>query len=432
MPSDSNLTTSITSRPDTKPRTRGHERTRGGQELTDPIVKKLPLPASGNTITYDAKARGFGIRVTAAGARSFVLNYRTRTGRERRYTIGPFPGWATKAARIEAERLKKRIRDGHDPLAEIEADRSSPTVADLAARFSKQYLQDGDIKLRPSTRRNYRQMLDKEVLPVLRHLKVAEVTHSDIDGLHHKITKRGKRYLANRVLELCRRMFSLAMRWEWRETNPAAAVERNHEEKRHRYLGDDELARLMAALAAHPDQQAADIIRILLLTGARKGEVLAMRWADVDPGAGTWTKPGHTTKQKTLHHVPLSAPARQILARLRAGAPADAVFVFPSLSSKTGHHIELKDDWAALCAVADIRGVRVHDLRHSYASQLVNAGFGLPVIGAMLGHSQPATTARYAHLYTSVLEQAAERVGALVEGAGKPVAEPVPFKRAGR
>src|SRR5713101_776159 len=114
MPSDSNLTASITSRPDTKPRTR--ERTRGGQELTDPIVKKRPLPASGNTITYDAKAKGFGIRVTAAGARSFVLNYRTRTGRERRYTIGPFPGWTTKGARTEAERLKKRIRDGHDPL----------------------------------------------------------------------------------------------------------------------------------------------------------------------------------------------------------------------------------------------------------------------------------------------------------------------------
>ncbi len=353
------------------------------QLLTDAIIKRLPLPASGNTITYDEKTKGFGVRVTAAGARAFVLNYRTRTGRERRYTIGAFPGWTTKGARTEAERLKKRIRDGHDPLAEIEADRSSPTVADLAARFSEQYLQDGDIKLRPSTRRNYRQMLDKEVLPVLRHLKVAEVTHSDIDGLHHKITKRGRLYLANRVLELCRRMFSLAIRWEWRETNPAAAVERNREEKRHRYLGDDELARLTAALAVHPDQQAANIIRILLLTGARKGEVLAMRWADVDLGAGTWTKPGHTTKQKTLHHVPLSAPARQIL-------------------------------------------------RHSYASQLVNAGFGLPVIGAMLGHSQPATTARYAHLYTSVLEQAAERVGALVEGAGKPVAEPVPFKRAGR
>ena len=176
MPSDSELraaelATSVKpAGPDVKPQTRGHE-------LTDAIIKKLPTPASGNVITYDAKTKGFGVRTTASGARSFVLNYRTRTGRERRFTIGPFPGWTTKAARAEAERLKKRIRDGRDPLAEIEARREAPTVADLAVRYAEQHLGDGDAKLRPSTRRNYRQMLDNEVLPVLRHLKVAEVTH---------------------------------------------------------------------------------------------------------------------------------------------------------------------------------------------------------------------------------------------------------------
>jgi integrase len=399
-------------------------------ELTDATIKKLPPPASGAAITYDTEVKGFGIRVTAAGAKSFVLNYRTRGGRERRYTIGAFPTeYGTKAAREKAATLKQRIRDGHDPLAEIEADRDAPTVADLAARFAEQQLG----KLRPSTRRNYRAMLDHEVLPALRHLKVAEITHSDIGDLHYKITKRAP-YLANRVLQLCTRLFNLAIQWGWCERNPCAGVEHNREEKRHRYLSAEELERLTAALAEHHDQQAADIIRLLLLTGARKGEVLAMRWRDLDLKAGTWTKAASATKQKVLHHVPFSAPARQLLARRLAEAESEAVFVFPAppatTPSTSGHQGGIEDDWAAICKAADIRDLRVHDIRHSYASQLVNLGIPLEVIGKLLGHSQISTTQRYAHLRVDVLAAATERVGALIQNIGKPAAEPTPLRRA--
>ena len=173
--------------------------------------------------------------------------------------------------------------------------------------------------------------------------------------------------------------------------------------------------RLTKALADYRDQTVANIIRLLLLTGARSGEVLAARWADIDLKEGIWTKPGATTKQKTEHRVPLSAPAMQLLASL----PNDNEFVFPGRGG--GHRTDLKKPWPKICKAAKIAGVRVHDLRHTYASLLASAGFSLPMIGALLGHTQPQTTARYAHLFDDPLRKATESVGAII--TGKPKAE---------
>ena len=137
-------------------------------------------------------------------------------------------------------------------------------------------------------------------------------------------------------------MFSLAVRWGWRSDNPAKGLERNPEVKRQRFLRPDEIGRLTAALAAFPDRQAADIVRLLTLTGARRNEVLAMRWDQIDLAAGVWTKPGATTKQKTEHRVPLSAAARQLL----AGIPQDSEWVFPGTGA-SGHREGIKSAWPA-------------------------------------------------------------------------------------
>src|SRR4051812_28246844 len=150
-------------------------------------------------------------------------------------------------------------------------------------------------------------------------------------------------YQANRTVALLSRLFNLAIRWGWRADNPAKGIERNQETKRHRYLSSDELARLTVALAEHPDQQAANILRLLLLTGARRGEVQAAKWADFDLGAGVWVKPGATTKQKTLHRVPLSAPARQLLADLHDDR-GESEYVFPGRLGQ--HRVEVKGNWA--------------------------------------------------------------------------------------
>ncbi|EQB32262.1 hypothetical protein M529_10695 [Sphingobium ummariense RL-3] len=397
------------------------------------------MPAKGNRITYDSDVKGFGVRVTAAGARSFILNYRTRSGRERRYTIGSYPDWKTSVARDEAASLKKRIDVGQDPMAEVEADRDAKTIADLCKRFEEEHL----AKKRPATARDYRALIARHILPALKHKKVAEVEFTDIDALHRKITRSGAPYLANRTVAVLSKMFALAMKWRWRADNPAKGLERNHEEKRHRYLSPAELVSLTTALADLDDQQAANIIRLLLLTGARRGEVLAARWDQFDLASGVWTKPGSTTKQKTLHRVPLSAPARQLLAGLREKVGKDAEYVFPSRGG-SGHREEIKKAWREVCVAAGIVTVetvkvgdeektvvkpsaRVHDLRHTYASVLASAGLSLPIIGALLGHSQPATTARYSHLMDDPLRQATERVGAIVMPAGES-AEVVPMK----
>ena len=393
------------------------------QQLTDAIVRRLPAPAKGNRITYDWHANpkravtGFGVRVTASGTCSFILNYRTRSGRERRYTIGGFPEWSTAAARVYAAELKQKVDRGEDPLEEVAADRQAKTVADLAARFKEEHLP----KKRPATRRSYEALINNDILPALKQLRVADVSFSHVDSLHRKITNRGSPYQANRTVAVLSKMFSLAEKWTWIPggSNPARGIERNQEARRRRYLSGEELARLTGALTTHPDKQVADIVRLLLLTGARRGEVQSMRWADVDISAGIWTKPGATTKQKTEHRVPLSAPARQLLSELRTGAQHDAEFVFPGRGN-SGHRVELKGDWARICRTAGISGARLHDLRHTYASVLASAGLSLPVIGALLGHTQPATTARYAHLFDDPLKAATERVGAIVSGSAAP------------
>jgi integrase len=398
------------------------------KKLTDSVVKNLPAPEAGNRITYDTETKGFGVRVTAGGAKAFVLNYRTRTGRERRLTIGTVTaannpdGWTVKAARLQAEKLKRRVDLGEDPLAAIEADRDAKTMAHMAERFLKEH---SERKNRESTTDSYRRTLEKWVLPKLKHLKVQEVTFDDIDGLHASVTSEGGPYIANRMLAILSKAFNLAIRWRWRTDNPVRGVERNQEKKRHRYMSFEEISALVKALDAYHDQQAANIIRLLLLTGARRGEVLTARWEQFDLEAGVWTKPGATTKQKTEHRVPLSAPARQLLSELAQKA-AKNEWVFPGKG--TGEPREVHRAWAKIRQAAGLTGaktVRIHDIRHSYASILASAGLSLPIIGQLLGHTQAATTHRYAHLFDDPLRAATERVGAIVDAGNgkKPSAE---------
>jgi integrase len=403
------------------------------QHLTDAAIKRLPTPAKGNKITYDDDVPGFGCRVTAAGARSFVLNYVVRgSGRERRYTIGQFPDWSTTVARAKARELRRDIDNGADPLGNIEAERAAPTVAELCDRFEQEHLP----KRRESTQADYQRMLRNHIRPHFgQHTKVADVAHDDVDKLHTKITKQGSPYRANRTIAVLSKMFSLAVLWNMREKNPCRGTEKNIEYGRKRYLSPDELVRLIKALVAHEDQQTPNIIRLLLLTGARRGEVLAMQWSDLDLAAGTWTKPASSMKTKQPHEVPLSAPARQLLSEIREQQVGKhrvlGRYVFPGGGS-AGHVVELKRAWRSICKSAGITGLRIHDLRHSFASQLASGGASLPLIGALLGHSNPTTTARYAHLFDDPQRAAVERVGAVIGAAGKPTEEPTPIKRRGR
>jgi integrase len=386
-------------------------------ELTGAVIRKLKPPAKGNKVTYDAEVRGFGVRVTANSAKSFILNYRV-DGRERRHTIGGWPDWTATQARREARRLRQLIDTGGDPLADKQAKRAALTMAELCDRFESEHMP----RLRPSTQGEYKSILRRYIKPHFGNAKVAGVAYADVDKLHRRITKAGNPYRANRVAAVLSKMFSLAERWQIREldSNPCHSVERNHESKRKRYLSGDELGQLTRALAAHPDREAADIVRLLLLTGSRKGEVLGARWADLDLGTGIWTKLAANVKQGEDHVVPLSAPARMLLSDIRERVKQKVLgeFVFPSINSRTGHRVDIERDWRQLLRAAGIKGLRIHDLRHSFASTVASFGGSLPLIGALLGHSNAASTSRYSHLFIDPQRAATERVGQIIEAAG--------------
>jgi integrase len=393
-------------------------------KLTDNLLRNLATPERGSKIHWDDAVKRFGIKVTPAAAKSFVLAYRRKAdGRQREYTIGSFPDWGTTAAREEAKRLKRAIDGGADPVGEQEETRAAPTVADLAARFERDYLP----RKRPSTQRVYIQQIRTDILPAFGKMKVAAVTHADTDGFHHRLSARAPTD-ANRTIAVLSRMFNLAIRWGWRIDNPCKGVERNQENKRHRYLTTAELARLSAALGSLSDQNAANVVRLLLLTGARQGELLAARWADIDLQAGVWVKPASTTKQAAVHRVPLSAAAVQLLTEMRTQAADDAEWIFPARGG--GHRSHVNEAWIRIRKGAELDGVHLHDLRHAYASILASAGLSLPVIGALLGHATPVTTARYAHLFDDPLRQATERASAII--TGKAPAEVVPLGKRGR
>jgi integrase len=391
-------------------------------KLTPALVAAAIGPADGKAynLISDIEVIGLGLRTTKAGAKAWTFSYRTHSGISRRLTIGNASDWPLKMARDEARRLRRLVDTGHDPMGERHELRSAATVADLVARWRT----EAAPKKRERSLIDDESMIARHILPALGRLKVADVRHVDIDKLHRKITADGTRVRANRVIALISRLFNLAITWELRPDNPCRGVERNTETARHRYLEGDELERMLAAVAAHPNRQGAHVVELLLLTGARRTEVLRMRWDQLDLANGVWTKPAAATKQARLHRIPFSAPARQVLVEIRQAAEEKAAkyrrevspWVFPARYGN-GPVIDVKHVWHAICRSAGITDLHLHDLRHAYASILASSGLSLPIIGRLLGHSQPSTTNRYAHLSDDPLRVATDRVGEIVTAA---------------
>lgn len=377
------------------------ERTQARREkLSDQLVRDTEPPATGNRILYDTKLPGFGLRITAKGVRSFVLNYRFK-GRERRITIGQYPTWKLLAARKQAEHLRRQIDIGIDPLEERIADRTAPTVRDLFDRYAVEHLPTKA----PRSAADDRSMWVKDILPALGPSKVADLTSSDCDELHRAISlKRPTR--ANRVIEVLRKALNLAIRWEWIDRNPASGARRNPEQKRTRYLSRAEVGRLVGALEDHPERASADALLFMLLTGCRRGEALSAQWSHVDLQHRIWTKPSAETKQRREHRIPYSLAVAEILERRRAETVG--AFIFPGRLGAP--LVEVRRTWGKACEAAGLNKVRIHDLRHTFASLLASSGQSLLVVGELLGHSTPQTTKRYANLYDDSLRLAAESI----------------------
>lgn len=368
------------------------------------LVGSLPKPNQGNRITYDSKQKGFGVRVTSAGIKSFVFNY-TVEGRERRYTIGRIPEWTLARARERAKSLRQMVDQGLDPLQRRQDDRAAATIKDLWKMYETEHLPH----LSPRAGKDVRSMWEKLILPELSSTKVTQLTSGDIDRLHRQIGLRTP-VRANRVLEVLRKALNMAKRREWIDRNPADGFRRNPESGRRRYLTADEMVRFDAALQKLDNKRAVVALRLLSFTGARLREVLNAEWSQFDFQRNIWTKPAATTKQRRLHVVPISDAAATLIQSL--ADDSDGKYVFPN--GKGGPLSDLKRPWRKVLALAKFKDVRIHDLRHTYASQLISEGVPLSVVGEMLGHTQWQTTQGYAHVDDNPLRKAANKVAEIL------------------
>ncbi len=369
------------------------------------------LAAEKDTVFWDRDQPGFGIRVYASGAKVYVVQSRHK-GKSVRVTVGRHGVISAHEARGRAARIVNRIKAGEEPVPEplpVEL-AGGATVADLAERYMEQHVA---AHCKDSTAEGIRQLLDKHVLPEFGKLPLVAVKRERVATFHARLG--GVPHAANRAVALMSRMYGMAADWEMVPDgiNPCRAIVRHREFKRERFLTDTEFRRLGEALAEAPVKGGVSVhavaaIRLLMLTGCRKSEILSLQWKDVDLEARELKLPDSKTGPRA---VPLSPPAVKVLEELPRvpGSP----WVIPG--QKPGARMtNLDGPWRVVRERAGIEKARIHDCRHSFASRALALGESLPAIAKLLGHSQIQTTARYAHLARESVRVSAARVAASI------------------
>jgi integrase len=411
-------------------------------------------PEARDVFVWDAELKGFGLKVTPAGRKVYLVQYRMggRATRVQRYTIGQhgsigpdgLPLTADRA-RDEAGKQLGRVANGIDPAREKKANASehkaysdSPTLSDFADIYIERHAKP--LKKKRSVEEDERN-LKLHIKPALGKLKLRDISAADIAKFHACRSKTPTN--ANRCLALLSNMFEKAERWGERPigSNPCRHVEKYDERKRERFLTTEELARLADALTKAEADNTASIaalnaIRLLMLTGCRLNEILPLQWDWIDEGRACIRLPDSKTGAKV---VPIGAPVLRLLNSMpkQEGSP----YVLPA-DRGDGHFVGIQRIWQRIRKAADLEGVRLHDLRHSYASVAVASGDSLYLIGKVLGHRQSRTTDRYAHLkddpLLAVADRTAKRIAEAmglpteIEEADKPSGEVVPLDERGR
>lgn len=397
--------------------------------LTKRTVESAVWHGRAGTADYrwDDALPAFGIRVYPSGRKSFIVSYRAQ-GRQHFHTLGQFGPMTVHEARTCALGVLAAVRRGDDPAGDRSDYWKAPTMADLFERFMREHARPRKKATSVVTDKRIWQL---HVLPQLGKRKVADVERADVSRLHAEMAETP--YQANRLLAVLSKAFNLAEVWGWRPdgSNPCRHVQRFREEKRERFLSDEELARLSEVLTEAEQTRlespfAIAAIRLLILTGCRVGEILKLRWSEVDFECRCLRLADSKTGKKTVF---LSTVALQLLAELDRD-PENPHVVQGNVAGN--HLIGLTRIWFRIRRRAGLEEVRLHDLRHTYASVGAGMGLSLPIIGKLLGHTQAVTTQRYAHLASDPMHEAAERIGASLGAAlaGRPKAEILKFERA--
>ena len=373
---------------------------RSEHKLTKRTVDALSADSK-DVVFWDRDLAGFGVRVYPTGRKVYVVQSRGPEGPKRK-ALGRHGEISAEEARKSAAILIDRIKHGGQSTPAPE-----PTVSDLAERFMRTHVV---AHCRPGTAQGYRYSLEKHVLPALGAMGLSEVGASEVTALHHSL--RSTPRSADTAVNILSRMFTLAEAWALTPpgANPCHAVRRYRMRPRERFLTPEEFRRLGRVLRdseTDGSEWAPTIaaIRLLMLTGCRKSEILDLRWDDVDRTVGELRLRDAKTGPRM---VPMTAAALDVLEGLPRSPGNARVITGPG---GRGCKTNLDQCWRRIRARAGLQDVRLHDLRHSYASRALALGEGLPTIGKLLGHSNISTTSRYAHLMREAEKTAANRVG---------------------
>jgi integrase len=403
-------------------------------KITKRTVDSLAASASGEAVLWDAEVKGFGIRARESGGKSYILHYRVGTGRGaplRKLTIGKHGSpWTVETARAEAKRLLAEVAAGRDPAMARQADRKALTFDELIDL----YLAEGVSHKKPSTLKADRGRIQHHLRPLLGKLRADRIARADVERMRNAVTAgktaqkiedgekrpsgsvaKGGKGVAAQSVTLVGAIFAFAVERGLCADNPARGVKKAPVRKVERFLSEAEIARLAAALDAETERTGnpypSAAIRLLLLTGCRRGEIVNLCWEHVDFERECLRLPDSKTGAKVVY---LNAPARALLQELPRMAGNSRVI--PGMRAESAS-AAIDNVWPSVRKAGGIADVRLHDLRHSFASVGAAGGLSLPIIGALLGHKNAMTTARYAHLSADPLRAANDAVGARIAAA---------------
>ena len=386
------------------------------------LTPRLAREAKSNgedTILFDRALPGFGLRIHPSGRKVWIVQARIE-GRSRRIVIGRHGEMELAQARRRARGMLARIRAGGNPADDLQREKQTPTLQ----AFADEYLRRSDPHWKPSGRRTVRIYLKARILPAFGRMPLDRIGPEEVAAWFDAASKDGPG-AANRALEILRAMMNRAEEWGLRErgSNPCLGIARNPRKQVARFLDTDELARLGRALDANEARwpKVVAAIRLLALTGCRRSEVLDLRWRDIGEDAINLEDPKTGPRA-----VPLGEATRALIEAL-PGARDPEAFLFPRHANGRGTY-SLATCWRTVCTDAKLGRLRLHDLRHTAASQAIMAGENLPQVGKLLGHRRHRTTASYAHLADIHLIETVEKVGSAIAEAMKLHVAPPPSR----